>query len=76
MTAHAQPIKEELLREDDVIRKFWPIVGDQLREQVENPKPAPPLEGGGEGADQIPFFRKSSARRRAVSLPAARCSCS
>jgi arginyl-tRNA synthetase len=42
---HAQPIKEELLRQDDVILKFWPIVGEQLRDEVENPKLAPPLEG-------------------------------
>jgi arginyl-tRNA synthetase len=36
---HAQPIKEELLRQDDVIPQFWPIVGDQLRIEVEAPKP-------------------------------------
>jgi arginyl-tRNA synthetase len=38
-------MKEELLREDDVIPKFWPIVGDQLREEVENQKPYVPVEG-------------------------------
>ncbi len=42
---HAQPIKEELLREEDVIPKFWPIVGEQLRDEVANPKPYVPVEG-------------------------------
>jgi arginyl-tRNA synthetase len=42
---HAQEIKEELLREDDVIVKFWPIVGDQLRDEVINQKPYVPVEG-------------------------------
>src|SRR5215212_9808744 len=42
---HAQPIKDELLRQDDVIPKFWPIVGDQLRDEVETPKPYVPVEG-------------------------------
>ena len=36
---HHQQIKAELLREQDVITKFWPIVGDFLRDAVENPKP-------------------------------------
>jgi arginyl-tRNA synthetase len=41
----AQPIKDDLLREDDVIPKFWPIVGDQLRAEVAAPKPYVPVEG-------------------------------
>jgi arginyl-tRNA synthetase len=36
---HAQEIKEDQLRRDDVIPMFWPIVGDQLRNEVEHPKP-------------------------------------
>lgn len=43
--ANAQPIKEELLREDGVIPLFWPIVGNQLRIEVETPKPYVPVEG-------------------------------
>src|SRR5215212_7515958 len=42
---HAQPIKDEQLRQDDVIPQFWPIVGDQLRTEVETPKPFVPVEG-------------------------------
>jgi arginyl-tRNA synthetase len=42
---HAQPIKEELLRRDDVIPEFWPIVGDQLRAEVAAPRPYVPVEG-------------------------------
>ena len=42
---HAQPIKEDQLRQDDVIPKFWPIVGEQLREEAANPKPYVPVEG-------------------------------
>ena len=42
---HAQPVKDELLREDDVIVKLWPIVGEQLREELDNPRPLPPVEG-------------------------------
>jgi arginyl-tRNA synthetase len=42
---HAQPIKDELLRQDDVIPKLWPIVGDQLRDEVEAPRPYVPVEG-------------------------------
>src|SRR5579884_168439 len=42
---HAQEIKEEQLRQEDVIPKFWPIIGDQLREEVTNPKPYVPVEG-------------------------------
>jgi arginyl-tRNA synthetase len=42
---HHQEIKPELLREQDVITKFWPIVGDFLRDAVENPKPFVPVEG-------------------------------
>ncbi|MDQ3043836.1 MAG: arginine--tRNA ligase [Chloroflexota bacterium] len=42
---HAQEIKEEMLRDPGVIQKFWPIVGDQLRDEVDNPKPYVPIEG-------------------------------
>jgi arginyl-tRNA synthetase len=42
---HAQPIKEELLRQDEVIPQFWPIVGDQLRAEVAAPKPYVTVEG-------------------------------
>lgn len=42
---HAQEIKDEHLREQDVIVKFWPIVGDQLRDEVLNPRPYVPVEG-------------------------------
>ena len=42
---HVQPIKDELLRQDDVIPQFWPIVGDQLRIEVEAPKPYVSVEG-------------------------------
>ena len=45
---HAQEIKDDQLREQDVIVKFWPIIGDQLRDQVENPKPLTPVEGAPE----------------------------
>ena len=42
---HAQPIKDELLREDDVIPQFWPIVGEQLRAEAAAPRPHVPVEG-------------------------------
>lgn len=42
---HAQEIKAEDLRRQDVIVKFWPIVGDQLRDEVVNQKPVVPIEG-------------------------------
>lgn len=42
---HAQPIKDDLLRKEDVIPMFWPIVGDQLRAAVEAPKPYVLVEG-------------------------------
>src|SRR5215216_7698130 len=42
---HAQEIKDDQLREQDVIVKFWPIIGDQLRDQVLKPKPVVPVEG-------------------------------
>jgi arginyl-tRNA synthetase len=42
---HAQPIKDELLRDDEVIPRFWPIVGDQLRAELAEPKPYAPVEG-------------------------------
>jgi arginyl-tRNA synthetase len=43
--AHAQPIKEDQLRRDDVIPLFWPTVGEQLRAEVAAPKPYLPVEG-------------------------------
>ncbi|CAN5710845.1 hypothetical protein BH09CHL1_BH09CHL1_30980 [soil metagenome] len=42
---HMQEINAETLKEQDVIEKFWPIIGDFLRDQVENPKPFVPVEG-------------------------------
>ena len=42
---HAQEIKADELREQDVIVKFWPIVGDQLRDEVVNQKPYVPVDG-------------------------------
>jgi arginyl-tRNA synthetase len=45
---HAQEIKDDQLREPDVIVKFWPIIGDQLRDQVTNPKPIAPVDGAPE----------------------------
>jgi len=41
---HAQPIKAEMLRRDDVIPLYWPIIGDQLRAEVLNPKPYVPVD--------------------------------
>lgn len=38
-------INADQLREQDVIAKFWPIIGDFLRDAVENPKPYVPVEG-------------------------------
>jgi arginyl-tRNA synthetase len=43
--SHAQPIKEDLLRQDDVIPLFWPIVGKQLRAEIETPRPYVVVEG-------------------------------
>ncbi|CAA9563981.1 MAG: Arginyl-tRNA synthetase [uncultured Thermomicrobiales bacterium] len=43
--AGAQPIKDEMLRDPGVMLKFWPIVGDQLRDEVANPKPYVPQDG-------------------------------
>ncbi len=37
--SHAQPIKDDQLRQQEVMPAFWPIVGDQLRAEVEAPKP-------------------------------------
>ncbi|MGI8477663.1 MAG: arginine--tRNA ligase, partial [Thermomicrobiales bacterium] len=42
---HAQAIKDEDLREQDVIVKLWPIIGDQLRDEVLNQKPDVPVDG-------------------------------
>ena len=44
----AQPIKEDQLRQDGVIPRFWPIVGAQLRAEVAAPKPYVPIEGAPE----------------------------
>ena len=46
-----QEINADLFREQDVIVKFWPIIGDFLRDAVENPKPYAPVEGEG-GSDE------------------------
>ncbi len=43
--ANQQEINADLLREQDVIVKFWPIIGEFLRDAVENPKPYAPVEG-------------------------------
>ena len=43
--SHAQPVKDDQLREDEVIPRFWPIVGDQLRAEVANPRPHVPADG-------------------------------
>ena len=42
---HGQEIKEELLHEEETIPKFWPLVGDHLREAALNPTPYVPVEG-------------------------------
>ncbi len=42
---HAQEIKDDAFREEDVIVKFWPIVGEQLRDEVVNQKADVPIEG-------------------------------
>ncbi len=41
---HAQPIKAEMLRRDDVIPLYWPIIGDQLRTEILHPKPYVPVD--------------------------------
>jgi arginyl-tRNA synthetase len=41
----SQEINADLFREQDVIVKFWPIIGEFLRDSVENPKPYVPVEG-------------------------------
>jgi arginyl-tRNA synthetase len=43
--ANAQPIKDELFVDQDVMLAFWPIVGDQLRDEVAHPRPHVPQEG-------------------------------
>jgi arginyl-tRNA synthetase len=43
--ANAQPIKDELFVDQNVMLAFWPIVGDQLRDEVEHPRPHVPQEG-------------------------------
>jgi len=42
---HAQEIQEDLLRREQVISEFWPIVGEQLREQIAEAKPYIPIDG-------------------------------
>ena len=42
---HAQEIKEDMFTEEDVIPRFWPILGDQLRDELVNQKPYVPVEG-------------------------------
>jgi len=44
-TIHAQEIKAEQLRQDDVIPRYWPIVGEQLRLEAEDPTPRVVEEG-------------------------------
>ena len=44
-TTNAQEFKEEMFRDQNVLVTFWPIVGDQLRDLVANPKPHVPVEG-------------------------------
>ena len=39
----AQALDPAMLREPNVIVKFWPILGEHLREVVENPQMIPPL---------------------------------
>jgi arginyl-tRNA synthetase len=43
--ANAQPIKDEVLFRQDAIVRFWPIIGEQLRESIENPRILPLVEG-------------------------------
>ncbi len=45
---HQQEIDVSELRDENVIVTFWPIIGDQLRDEVENAQPAvpePPADG-------------------------------
>jgi arginyl-tRNA synthetase len=46
--ANAQPIKDELLYRQDVIPRFWPIVGEQLADAIDHPRILPPVEGAPE----------------------------
>ncbi|MGI9255287.1 MAG: arginine--tRNA ligase, partial [Thermomicrobiales bacterium] len=43
--ANAQPIKDELLFRQNVISRFWPIVGEQLVDAIEHPRVLAPVEG-------------------------------
>ena len=45
---YSQELKEDDLREDETILKFWPLVGEQLQWEVENEKPYVPVEGESE----------------------------
>ncbi len=45
---HAGEIKDSELSDPDIIVAFWPIVGDFLRDQVENPKPLVLVDGQAE----------------------------
>jgi arginyl-tRNA synthetase len=38
---HLQEIDASEFREDDVMVKFWPIIGQQLRDELEHPEAAP-----------------------------------
>ncbi|MDP9363943.1 MAG: arginine--tRNA ligase [Chloroflexota bacterium] len=63
---HQQEIKEELLAKDDVIPRFWPIVGEYLREAAANPKPYVPVEGEPEptttAAERLARWEELAAR--------------
>jgi arginyl-tRNA synthetase len=43
--SYAQEIKDDDFRDDETIPKFWPLVGDQLRWELENEKPFVPVDG-------------------------------
>lgn len=45
---HAGEIRDEDLRDPDIVVAFWPIIGDFLRDQVENPKPLLLVDGQAE----------------------------
>ena len=43
---HAGTINDADLRDPDIIVTFWPIIGDQLRDEVEQPRPTPEATSG------------------------------
>ncbi|MGH2558432.1 MAG: arginine--tRNA ligase [Thermomicrobiales bacterium] len=45
VVSQGQELKERQLRQDDIVVKFWPIVGEQLRREVVEQKPFVPVEG-------------------------------